>query len=293
MNTSTKSSIHIPVLLQEVIHYLDAQPGDVVFDGTLGGGGYTREILRYSKDGIWVVATDQDKDAVERFGTHPQVEIHHARFSQLEEVVGERKLDAAVLDLGISSDQLNDRHRGISFAEGDAPLDMRMNQSTEHELTARDILHSYSEEEIADILYLYGEERRSRPIARSIKQCVAAGEMETVDDLVNAVTKVVPRRGKINPATRTFQALRIAVNDELGELERFLVVIPNVMREKSRLVIVSFHSLEDRIVKHTYRRWKEEGRGEIITKKPVIPTDEEVKENPRSRSSKLRAFEFT
>lgn len=296
MNTQQEDkSIHIPVLLQPVIDYLNLEPGDIVFDGTLGGGGYTRAISQEVGPHGRVIACDQDQDAIRRFGQNQpeNVVVHHGRFSEVARYVESDSLDGAVVDLGISSDQLEET-RGISFRDLEAPLDMRMNQSEDNHLTAWGILNTWNEEEIADAIYHYGEERRSRPIARSIVEARDRQEMETVGDLVKAIEQVI-RRGnsKTHPATKTFQALRIVVNDELGELERFLQEIPVCMKTPSRLVVVSFHSLEDRITKQVFRKWKEEGRGTVITKKPVIADEEELVGNPRARSAKLRIFEFT
>lgn len=292
MTTNTDKSIHIPVLLHEVIDALDLQKGDTVFDGTLGGGGYTRAIADKVGSTGRVIATDKDTDAIDRFDTtaYAQVELVHSAFSQVAEICGDASLDGAVVDLGISSDQLADRERGISFQDVDAPLDMRMNQSEDNKLTAWGILNSWEEEEIADVIYHYADERRSRAIAKSIVAQREEGEMETVGDLLRAVEQVSPRRGKVHPATKTFQALRIAVNDELGELERFLKAIPQCMKPSGRVSVVSFHSAEDRIAKHIFREWEQAGLGKRATKKPVTPTDEEVQHNPRARSSKLRTF---
>ena len=291
----TQSSIHIPVLLNEIIEHLDLSEGDVVFDGTLGGGGYTRAIAHQVGPTGHVIATDQDQDAIDRFNTKlvPQVVVHHSPFALVGQWVEPHSLDGAVLDLGISSDQLHDRERGISFQDLDAPLDMRMNQSLDNHLTAWGILHTWEEEEIANMIYRYGDERYSRRIARAIVTLRSTGEMETVGDLIHAVTGGREIQGKIHPATKTFQALRIAVNNELGQLEQFLQVVPQYMKPGGRLVIVSFHSAEDRIVKQTFKQWRMDNLGTVITKKPVAPTREEISQNPRSRSSKLRTFEFT
>ena len=290
----TSESIHRPVLLQAVLDYLDVHPGDHVFDGTLGGGGYTRALAHLVGLQGQVVATDQDKVAVERFRHHPleNVTVYHDAFTRLSHYVERYSLAAAVLDLGISSDQLRDG-RGISFQDQEAPLDMRMDQSADKHLTAWGILNTWSAEEIADALFIYGNETRARVIAQSIVEQRSQGGMERVGDLVEAITRVIPRRGKIHPATQTFQALRILVNDELGQLEGFLCIIPEYMRERGRVVIVSFHSLEDRLVKQTFKAWKREERGDILTPKPLVAEREERGDNPRSRSAKLRAFIFT
>ncbi|MFW0871084.1 MAG: 16S rRNA (cytosine(1402)-N(4))-methyltransferase RsmH [Patescibacteria group bacterium] len=285
-------SIHIPVLLQQVIEYLDPQVGDTILDGTLGGGGYTRAISeRVGSEGK-VIALDQDEQAIKRFdgSFYTNIELHYGNFSELGNVISGKVLDGAVLDLGISSDQLAETERGISFANRDSPLDMRMDASEDNKLTAWGILNTWSEEEIANAIYLYGDEPKSRHIAREIVSSRGVGEMETVGDLLDAIDRAKPRRGRINPATQTFQALRIVVNNELGALERFLKEIPQYLKPGARLVVVSFHSKEDRLVKYSFRALKGEGIAQILTPKPIVPSFEESTENPRSRSAKLRAL---
>ena len=241
-----------------------------------------------------VIACDQDQDAIDRFDDahYANVELHHVNFEAVDEVVAPHSLNGVVLDLGISSDQLADQNRGISFQNPDAPLDMRMDASEDNHLTAWGILNTWEEAEIADALYLYGDERHSRRIARAIVERRDEGAMETVGDLYETIHQVLPRRGRIDPATKSFQALRIVVNDELGSLTRFLEKLPSCLAPQARVVIVTFHSKEDRIVKQQFKQWKEEGRGTILTPKPVGPSEEEREANPRARSSKLRAIEL-
>ena len=284
---------HIPVLLDEVIQFLNPKPGGRFIDATLGGGGHTRAILeRTAPDGI-VLGIDQDESALssakamlESFGS--RVAFVHSNFRALRTIAEESgfmECDGVLADLGISSMMVDDPTRGFSFMH-EGPLDMRMDRT--QRLTAADLLNTYSEKEIADIIYIYGEERRSRPIARSI---VRLRPLQRTTDLVRAIERVSgrPRYGQIHPATRTFQALRIYVNDELKSLEEFLDSSMIVVRSGGRVVVITFHSLEDRIVKQQFRASRVSGR--VMTKKVVRPSDEEVRRNPRARSAKLRAWE--
>ncbi len=215
----------------------------------------------------------------------------HANFSAITEITDEL-FDGLVLDLGISSDQLEDRQRGISFKHTDAPLDMRMNASDGNHLTAWGILHSWEESEIADALYKYADERYSRRIARAIVARRSDNKLESVGDLLETIESVVRRSGKIHPATKTFQALRIVVNDEIGNLERFLQNVPSVIKPGARLVVVSFHSLEERVVKHAFRKFEQDELGRRGVKKSLAPTRDELSVNPRARSARLRSFIF-
>ncbi len=284
---------HTPVLLDEVLQFLNPQPASRFIDATLGAGGHASAILeRTSPDGR-VLAIDQDEAAIERarenlqfFGS--RLEVVKANFRDIATVAGERGFlgaDGILADIGISSMLLDDAERGFSFMR-EGQLDMRMNR--DQELTADEVVNTYGEKEIADILFNLGEERRSRAIARSI---VRARPLETTTDLVRAVQRVMgaPRYGKIHPATRTFQALRIHVNDELGSLEAFLDASMSVVRPAGRLAVISFHSLEDRIVKNRFRAPVVAGR--VLTRKVVTATDEELRRNPRARSAKLRVWE--
>jgi 16S rRNA (cytosine1402-N4)-methyltransferase len=284
---------HTPVLLDEVLHFLSPQPGGRFIDATLGAGGHTRAILERTSPSGSVLAFDQDESAIERaretlesFGS--RVTFVHANFREVVSSAsqhGFQDCDGVLADIGISSMMVDDPSRGFSFMR-EGPLDMRMDRS--QPLTAADIVNTYSEKEIADILYQYGEERRSRAIARSI---VRARPLKLTTDLARAVQRAMgaPRRGPIHPATRTFQALRIFVNDELGALESFLDGSMTVVRSGGRLVVVTFHSLEDRIVKNKFRSPAVPGR--VLTKKVVTATEAEVARNPRARSAKLRAWE--
>ena len=284
---------HVPVLLNEALQYLDPKPGARFIDATLGVGGHTREILERTRPDGQVLAIDQDESALsnakamlESFGS--RVIFVHSNFRAVGKIAEEHgflNCDGVLADIGISSMMVDDPSRGFSFMR-EGPLDMRMDRT--QKLTAADVVNTYSEKEIADILYTFGEERRSRPIARSIFR---SRPLQQTTDLVRAIERVSggPRHGQIHPATRTFQALRIYVNDELGSLESFLNSSMTVVRSGGRVVVISFHSLEDRIVKQKFRAATDSGR--ILTKKVVTATDEEVRGNPRARSAKLRAWE--
>jgi len=248
-----------------------------------------------------LIGFDVDSIALERAGVRlnditPELMLVNANFrdvrSQLA-TLGIDSVDKALFDLGWSSDQLEFSGRGFSFQK-DEPLRMTLSDSDDADaLTAYEIVNSWEEEHIADILYGWGGERRSRRIARAIVTARKSKEIRTTQELVDIVSHAIQRRGKTNPATKTFQALRIAVNDELGALKEVLEALPHITHTHSRVVFISFHSLEDKLVKETFRIWKREGRGEIITKKPIIPSSNEIEQNPRARSAKLRAFKFT
>jgi 16S rRNA (cytosine1402-N4)-methyltransferase len=284
---------HIPVLLDEVIRFLDPKPGGRFIDATLGAGGHTRAILdRTAPDGT-VLAIDQDESALssakailQSFGS--RVLLVHSNFRGVQAIAEAHEFsacDGVLADIGISSMMVDDPSRGFSFMR-EGPLDMRMDRT--QALSAADVVNTYSEKEIADILYNYGEERRSRPIARSI---VRMRPHERTTDLVRAIERVSggPRHGQIHPATRTFQALRIYVNDELKSFEQFLDGAISVVRSGGRVVVITFHSLEDRIAKQKFRAAAVAGR--VLTKKVVTASDAEVSQNPRARSAKLRAWE--
>lgn len=308
----TLLQIHTSVLLAEVLELLAPQNGGIFVDCTLGMGGHTEAILQNFPN-TQVIGIDQDIEAIElakkrleRFGD--RFKVFHANFSEIGEVLEEAKIekvDGILADLGVSSWQLDSENRGFSF-RFDAPLDMRMNADSEFE-TAAELLETLSEFEIAKIIYEYGEERFSRRIARRIVEKRERGEpVKTTKELADLVAKVVPRskKDKIHPATKTFQALRIAVNQELENLEKFLYLAIDKLQINKRLAVISFHSLEDRIVKRIFQKMsgkcecppkfpicicKAEKKVEILTRKPVVPQDFEAVENPRARSAKLRA----
>ena len=284
---------HTPVLLDEVMQFLDPKPGGRFIDATLGAGGHAQAILdRTSPDGR-VLAIDQDESALAKaretlpsFGS--RLVLVHSNFKDVALIAAEHgflEADGVLADIGISSMMVDDPSRGFSFMR-EGPLDMRMDRT--QDLTAAEVVNTFGEKEIADILYNYGEERRSRAIARAI---VRMRPLNLTTDLVRAVERVMggPRYGRIHPATRTFQGLRIYVNDELKSLETFLDSSMTVVRTGGRLVVVTFHSLEDRIVKNRFRTPHIHGR--VLTKKVVTGTDDEVRRNPRARSAQLRAWE--
>jgi 16S rRNA (cytosine1402-N4)-methyltransferase len=285
---------HVSVLLHEIIEGLNPRPGGVFVDGTLGGGGHTRAIAERVQPGGQVIALDRDPAAIaaaEQNLAGLPVRFVNANFCDLPEVVEElgiEGVDGVVLDLGLSSDQLADTARGFSF-DADGPLDLRFNPLVGE--PASRLVNRLSAEHLADIIFHYGEERFSRRIARSIVEQRHQHPIETARDLANLVRRSVPsvaHKQRIDPATRTFQALRIAVNDELKSLEIALRRLPDCLKLGGRLAIISFHSLEDRRVKEAFRN---DDRLQLITKKPIIPHEAEIARNPRSRSAKLRIAE--
>jgi 16S rRNA (cytosine1402-N4)-methyltransferase len=286
-------SRHTPVLLEEVLQFLNPRPSGRYIDSTLGAGGHTQAILDRSAPDGRVLAIDQDPTAIEEL--HSGFKAYGSRlvrvnsnFRNVATIAAEHgflEADGILADIGVSSMMLDDASRGFSFLR-EGPLDMRMDRG--QELNAANVVNTYSEKEIADILFNFGEERRSRAIARSI---VKARPFRLTTDLVRAVERVMgaPRYGQIHPATRTFQALRIFVNDELGALESFLDASMTVVRSGGRLVVITFHSLEDRIVKNKFRAPVTAGK--VLTKKVITASDDERRRNPRARSAKLRAWE--
>lgn len=283
---------HVPVLLEEVLECLSPAANGIYADVTLGGGGHARGILERSAPNGKLVGTDRDpaalqaaSEALSDFG--PRVTLRKARMRDLRAVLDDLRVprvDGVVADLGVSSAQLDQDERGFSLSK-DGPIDMRMDP-TEGQ-TALELIAESKEEDLANVIYRYGEERRSRRIARSLKRAYEEGALDTTADLRRAVHRATgPKRGRIDPATRTFQALRIAVNEELADLEAFLGQVPEVLATGGVVAVISFHSLEDRMVKHTFR-----GSEDLdpITKRPIVASDEERARNPRSRSAKLRA----
>ncbi|MBN91753.1 MAG: 16S rRNA (cytosine(1402)-N(4))-methyltransferase [Erythrobacteraceae bacterium] len=294
---------HIPVLLDEVIAALDPQPGDVVIDATFGAGGYTRALL---ERGATVHAFDRDPDAIAAGEAWPETKVdpprlvlHRHRFSEMAEVMtaaGVARVDGIVMDIGVSSMQLDQAHRGFAFSS-DGPLDMRMSQDGE---SAADFLNTADEKSIADVLYLYGEERQSRRVARAI---VAARPLKTTGELARIVRKALGYKphDKKDPATRTFQAVRIHINGELDELSHGLSAAERLLCEGGRLAVVSFHSLEDRIVKRFLREASSTPSASrhvplaaqddpvfLQVSKAIKPGEAEIERNPRARSSVLR-----
>ncbi len=290
-------SIHEPVLPVEVLSWLQPARGGLFVDCTVGLGGHTRALLEAGASRV--IGLDRDRDALALasealapFGD--RVELVHADYRTLAEVLDARGIgtvDGTLADLGVSSLQFDGEGRGFSFRR-DEPLDMRMDRSTGP--TAADLVNRATEPEIADAIYGFGEERYSRRIARAIVEARRAGRIATTGELATIVRRAIPTRGyqRIDPATRTFQALRIWVNAELEGLDGFLREAARRLGAGARLVVISFHSLEDRIVKHTFRALERtEGLVRVLTKHPAVPDDDEVTRNPRARSAKLRAVE--
>lgn len=304
---------HVPVLLNEVLVALKPTRDEVYVDGTLGAGGYTRGILDAAKT-CRVIGVDRDQTAHDMAahwggGYLDRLTLVKNSFGNLQSILSGLecdRVDGIVLDLGVSSMQFDDGERGFSF-RFDAPLDMRMDSGSGQ--TAADIVNTMAEEPLANLIYLYGEERKSRHIASAIVRARSVAKIDTTKklaEIIRSVVRVSPR-DKIDPSTRTFQALRIAVNDELGELESVLSAAEKVLKPGGRLVIVTFHSLEDRIVKNFLQDRARPAPSpsrhlpiaidvpqnrlsfSLVTKKPVLPTESELKTNPRSRSAKLRA----
>lgn len=282
---------HVSVLLREVVAAISPHSQGTYVDATLGAGGHAEALLEIP--GTRVIGLDRDPRALEiararlaRFGE--RVAFVHGRFSEIERhlaALGVPQVDGIVADVGLSSMQLDDAGRGMSFRM-EGPLDMRMDPTTGE--TALDLIDRLDDDELADVIYRYGEERRSRRVARCIKRARENGELSTTADLRRAVVRAVgpARIGGIDPATRTFQALRVAVNGEIEELTALLEAAARVTAPGGVLAVISFHSLEDRIVKHALR---DRATWQPLTKKPIEASDEEVSENPRARSAKLRA----
>jgi 16S rRNA (cytosine1402-N4)-methyltransferase len=285
------ATIHVPVLLEEVLREIDPRPGQTVVDGTLGGAGHARALVDRVGPTGRVIALDRDPSALiaaENVLAGLPVTLVDSNFCDLPEVLAQLRIehvDAILLDLGLSSDQLADRARGFSF-DADGPLDLRFNPLL-GESAAR-LVNRLSAEHLADVIFHYGEERYSRRIARAIVETRRANPIESSAQLAALVRRCVPRRPggeRIDPATRTFQALRIAVNDELKSLEIALRRLPDCLRPGGLLAVISFHSLEDRPVKEAFR---DDPRWQALTKKPIRPSEAEQIRNPRSRSAKLR-----
>jgi 16S rRNA (cytosine1402-N4)-methyltransferase len=293
---------HAPVLVAEVLNYLDCRSGSVYVDATVGSGGHARRILEESSPAGKLIGLDCDAAALARAGKKlasfgERFLPFQKNFRNLKEVLVSlslERVDGILADLGVSSEQLDDPGRGISF-RWDAPLDMRLNPQGGQ--TAEEMIRRLSAEEMEKILREFGEERWAGRIAKAITRRRREAPLKTTGDLVKTIRGAVPSgRTRIHPATRTFQALRIAVNEELANLQAFLRSCPDLLNPGGRLVVISFHSLEDRIVKEHFRAWGKRTRGEtppfrILTPKPVTPSAGEIRSNPRARSAKLRAIE--
>jgi 16S rRNA (cytosine1402-N4)-methyltransferase len=294
---SKQSERHVPVLLQDAIELLNVRAGSVIADCTLGLAGHAAEIIRSLGPQGKLIGFDRDPEALElakarlnqvaaELGDRaPDTKLIGEAFSSISRHVQPGSLDGILADFGVSSLQLDEARRGFSFM-ADGPLDMR--QDTRSGLTAEQVVNGASERELADLIYEYGDERRSRRIARAI---VRGRPVTTTGQLARIVAAAAPpmKQDRIHPATRTFQALRIYVNRELDEIRDLLEAAPKLLKPSGRLVVISFHSLEDRIAKDMLREYAHNGIFELLTKKPVTASEEEVDRNPRSRSAKLRA----
>lgn len=293
--------VHVPVLLHEVLDYLQVQSGKKYIDGTAGGGGHAEEIV---KRGGSVLCIDQDQEAIEhlqnKFKDETRVRIVKGNFSdiakiaRLQAIGGQAHLQdfqncsGILFDLGMSSFQIDASSRGFSFLK-DQPLDMRMNTDTA--LTAHEIVNKWQMEDLEEIFLKYGEEENARQIAEAIVLQRKEKKFETTKELVDLLIKIGRGNTKIHPATRVFQALRIAVNMELDVLKIGITDAIGLLEPKGRLVILSFHSLEDRIVKNMFRNMEQEGQGVVLNKKPITAGLQETETNRRSRSAKMRVFE--
>ncbi|NNG66053.1 16S rRNA (cytosine(1402)-N(4))-methyltransferase RsmH [Caldanaerobacter subterraneus] len=303
--------VHKSVLLKETIEYLNINPEGIYVDGTLGGGGHSEEILKRLTTGK-LIAIDRDEEAIlaakERLKDYKNVIYIKDNFKNVKEILrnlGIEKVDGILLDLGVSSYQLEEVERGFSYMK-DAPLDMRMDKTSP--FSAYDVVNRYSEKELERVIREYGEEKWASRIAKFIVEERKKGDIKTTSQLVEIIKKAIPasaRRMGPHPAKRTFQAIRIEVNEELKDLDKALEDMVEVLRGKGRIAVITFHSLEDRIVKNTFKKLENPctcppglpctcGKQpviKIITKKPILPSKEEVEENPRSRSAKLRVAE--
>jgi 16S rRNA (cytosine1402-N4)-methyltransferase len=288
--------MHVPVMPAEVLEHLAIRPDGIYLDATTGMGGHTALIAERLTTGL-VIANDRDGESLEMARRNlaadgPQYEgrirFHHGRFSELPEAVREAgcaALNGMLADLGVSRYQLTEPARGFSFLS-DGPLDMRMDQSTG--MTAADLVNHTAEKALADLIFQLGEERRARKVARAI---VRARPIRSTLHLADVVGRAVPRTGKLHPATRTFMALRMAVNEEPEELDRLLEIGPDLLLPGGRMVVISFMSIDDRKVKERFRDLGRSGRALLLTRHPAQPSETETRQNPASRSAKLRALE--
>lgn len=302
---------HKSVMLNECLEGLNIKPDGIYVDGTMGGAGHSKEIAKRISDKGLLVGIDRDEEAIcvakERLKEFSNVRFVHDNHDNIKEILENLKIqgvDGILLDLGVSSYQLDERNRGFSYM-GNGTLDMRMDKT--QKLTAKYVVNNYSEEDLARIIFEYGEEKFSKPIARKIVQYRKEKELETTEELVKIIESVLPRRkGEGHPAKRTFQAIRIEVNNEIKPLYNTIIDSIDCLNSDGRLCVLTFHSLEDRAVKNAFNEsigrctcppglpycmCGAESKGKIITKKPVLPTEEEMKINSRSKSAKLRIFE--
>lgn len=295
-------SIHKTVLLKEAIDGLNLTSKSVVVDATFGGGGHSEEICKKFPN-IKIIALDQDANTFKNKKPDSKIIFHDQNFRNIDKVLDKERIkevDGIIFDLGLSSDQLENSGRGFSFMKNE-PLLMQMKSSVKENLssesedvTASDVVNTWSEENLANVIYGYGEEKFSRRIARGIVEARKNKKLETTFELVEVIKNSVPiayTRGRLHFATRTFQAIRLAVNDELGALSEGLEKGFKFLKSGGRMSVISFHSLEDRIVKRFFKKQAEENSAKLINKKPITPSVEEIKNNPRARSAKLRILE--
>lgn len=290
---------HIPVLMDQILELLSPKPGEHFLDCTLGGGGHARKILEKTSPSGKLFGIDRDPYALDRAKSElssfeNRLNVFHGEYGEMDQFIPQDvfdQVDGALIDCGVSSFQLDMQDRGFSFRY-DAPLDMRMNPTSS--MTAKTFLSQSTEEEIANVIYEYGEERNSRKIARNIVTFRKRGEMNTTFDLVSAVLASFPPRNhwKINPATRTFQAIRMKVNAELDEIKSGIGILMSKLKPSARIVVITFHSLEDRIVKNLFRDASKAKQIRLLNKKPLIANRQETIQNPRSRSAKARGIEI-
>ena len=291
--------LHRPVLMKEVMHFLNPSPGKVIIDATVGGGGHAEEIARRISPGGILIGIDKDSESLKIVSERLKVKdidlkLINRDFRKIKQIVDELNIgevDGILCDLGISSIQMETAERGFSI-KNNGPLDMRMDRK--QEIMAREIINNFTESELSSLIKDLGEDRFAKRIARGIVNSRRKKKIESTSELANIVLRSIPyskKKWHIHPATRTFQALRIIVNDELGAIEDALMDMPAILKKGGRVCMLSFHSLEDRIVKTMFRNFKSEGVFSILTKKPVRPGEDEVLVNPRARSVKLRAAE--
>lgn len=288
-----KLNAHVPVMSTETIKYLNPKSDGIYIDGTIGAGGHANQILSMLSPKGRLIGIDRDGEALKicekRFSSFKNlVSLHHTSYDNIKKILDElgiQKVDGMLLDLGLSSLQLNSESRGFSFKKN-GRIDMRFDKN--QDTTAADLIKSLSESELADIIFQFGEERRSRRISRAIKQ---SPKLLTTNDIKEAIRKSTPPHHRNKTLARVFQAIRIAVNDEIDKLIQFLKVFINYLNIGGRLVIISYHSLEDRLVKKTSRSLNQEKKVILLTKKPLTPLKSEINENNKSRSAKFRALE--
>ena len=298
---------HIPVLLKECIEELKIKEDGIYVDGTMGGAGHSIEIVKKLSENGLLIGIDRDEDAIkvakDRLKTFKNVEYYNDNHDNIKTILNGRKVDGILLDLGVSSYQIDDESRGFSYTK-ETNLDMRMDKT--QSLTAEKVINTYSEDDLANIIFEYGEEKFARKIARNICEYRKEKDIKTTKQLVEIIEKSIPYKGDGHPAKRTFQAIRIEVNNEIKPLYNTITDSIECLKQGGRLCVITFHSLEDRAVKKAYADnigkctcpkdlpyciCGNKKMGEIITKKPIIPTKEEIEKNPRSKSAKLRVFE--